>query len=76
MIFGRHQQELDGRFRHDKTGLNSSYECQMSWSHDTSGEVNESLFSALQSQLGLRIKSAKDPVEVLAVDTIQRPSEN
>ena len=71
-----HQPELDGRPVIDKTGLNSSYDCSMSWSHDVSDEIKESLFSALRSQLGLRVQPAKDPVEVLVVDSIQKPSAN
>ena len=71
-----HQPELDGRPLIDKTGLNSSYDCQMSWSHDVSDEAKESLFSALQSQLGLRIQAARNPIEVLVIDSIQKPSAN
>ena len=71
-----HQPELDGRPVIDRTGLNSSYDCQMSWSHDASDESKESLFSALQRQLGLKMQAAKDPVEVLVVDSIQKPSAN
>lgn len=71
-----HQPELDGRPVVDKTGLNSSYDCRMEWSHDLSDETGESFFSALQSQLGLKLHPAKDPIEVLVIDSIQRPSEN
>ena len=35
-----------------------------------------SLVTALQEQLGLRLESAKGPVEVLVIDGVQRPSEN
>jgi Protein of unknown function (DUF3738) len=34
------------------------------------------LFQALQEQLGLRLDATKGPVEVLAIDRIERPSEN
>ena len=71
-----HQPELDGHPVLDKTGLNSSYDCSMSWSHDASDEAKESLFSALRSQLGLRLQPAKDAVEVLVLDSIQKPSAN
>jgi uncharacterized protein (TIGR03435 family) len=37
---------------------------------------NPSLLAALQEQLGLRIESAKGPVEVLVIDHIERPSAN
>jgi bla regulator protein BlaR1 len=35
-----------------------------------------SIFSALQQQLGLRLRLTKLPVEVLVIDHVERPSEN
>ncbi|SPE42387.1 hypothetical protein SBA3_5280001 [Candidatus Sulfopaludibacter sp. SbA3] len=39
-------------------------------------DAGADLFSALQEQLGLRLESAKGPVEVIVVDHVERPSEN
>jgi uncharacterized protein (TIGR03435 family) len=35
-----------------------------------------SLFTALQEQLGLRLKPAKGPVDILAIEHVEKPSEN
>jgi bla regulator protein blaR1 len=35
-----------------------------------------SIFTALEEQLGLRLKSTKAPVEILTIDHVEQPSEN
>jgi uncharacterized protein (TIGR03435 family) len=35
-----------------------------------------SVFAAIQDQLGLRLDSTRGPVDVVVVDSIQKPSEN
>jgi uncharacterized protein (TIGR03435 family) len=34
------------------------------------------IFTAVEEQLGLRLQAAKEPVEVLVIDHVGRPSEN
>ena len=40
------------------------------------GENDISIFTALEQQLGLKLESDKALVEVLVIDSVQRPSEN
>jgi uncharacterized protein (TIGR03435 family) len=70
-----------GRLVVDKTGLTGSYEMKLDWSDSTPASADAaalpSLFTALQEQLGLKLESAKGPVETLVVDHADRtPTEN
>jgi uncharacterized protein (TIGR03435 family) len=66
-----------GRIVVDKTGLSESYSFTMEWAPDQASDSSSpSLTTALREQLGLRLESQKSPVEVLVVDSLQKPSEN
>lgn len=65
----------------DETGLPGKYDFQLDWTPDAGAcpgatADQPSIFTAVQQQLGLRLESAKGPVEILVVDHIQAPSEN
>jgi len=76
----------------DKTGLAGLYDVKLTWTPDVSAGGgpplpggNEpppsdpngpSIFTAIQEQLGLKLDSAKGPVEVLMIDSVQKPTEN
>ena len=81
-----------GRPVYDKTGLTGLFDFKLQWTPgseqapgpfgpapdapppvDPSGP---SLFTALQEQLGLRLESTKGPVEVVVIDSAQKPTEN
>jgi uncharacterized protein (TIGR03435 family) len=76
----------------NKTGLGGAYKLSLVWTPGpillqrkdrpaANGEPGidaggPTLFSALQSQLGLKLEATKGPVEFLIVDGVERPSEN
>jgi len=46
---------------------------QMEWTPDSS---RIPLTTAMEEELGLRLQAATGPVEVLVIDSVQKPSEN
>jgi uncharacterized protein (TIGR03435 family) len=68
----------------DKTGLTARYSFTLRWAPDQFSTVPgapvaepgnlPSIFTALKEQLGLRLDSAKGPIEVLVIDRAERPS--
>jgi uncharacterized protein (TIGR03435 family) len=83
------QPEMDGHIVIDKTGLTRKYDFTLKWEPDSmtdgpssKAETNSqseslpSFFTALQEQLGLKLVSSKEPVDVVVVDSADRPSEN
>lgn len=66
-----------GRIVLDKTGLSGGYDFTLEWTPDQAPDSSApSLVTALREQLGLRLESQKSPVQVLVIDSIDRPSEN
>jgi uncharacterized protein (TIGR03435 family) len=77
-----------GRNVIDGTGLTGTFDIHLIWANDNlSGApgpgavplpepTGPSIFTALQDQLGLKLKSTKGPVEVLVIDHIEKPSAN
>jgi uncharacterized protein (TIGR03435 family) len=75
----------------DQTGLTGRWDFQLNWTPDDTqfggrggqtppqadtAEVPPDLFTAIQQQLGLKMESAKAPVDVLVIDKVEKPSEN
>jgi uncharacterized protein (TIGR03435 family) len=80
--------DLLGRPVVDKTGIMDVFDFDVRFTPDDStpglAQLPPSadppelpnIFTALQDQLGLKVKSAKDPVEVIVIDRIERPTDN
>jgi uncharacterized protein (TIGR03435 family) len=76
----------DGRLVVDKTGLSGRFAFNLAWTPEQMPTAapppgippidpnGPSLFTALQEQLGLKLESAKGPVEVLVIDSVERPT--
>jgi uncharacterized protein (TIGR03435 family) len=62
-----------GRTVIDKTGLHGLYDMQMEWTPDSS---RIPLTTAMEGRLGLQLVSSTGPVEVLVIESVQKPSEN
>lgn len=66
----------------NQTGLEGVFNLKLEWTPESlkpagSGTAEEpSIFTAIQQQLGLRLRSQKTPVEMLVIDHAEKPSEN
>jgi uncharacterized protein (TIGR03435 family) len=68
----------------DRTGLAGLFEAELRWTPDEAppaetpgnGAGEAALTTALQQQLGLKLESRKEIVEMLVVDRIEHPTEN
>ena len=60
----------------DRTALAGLFDAELDWSPDQSSADKPSIFAAAQEQLGLKIESARAPVEVLVIDHVERPIED
>jgi uncharacterized protein (TIGR03435 family) len=67
----------------DETGLPGRYDFTLRWMPDSladaaskDGEHTPGLFTAVQEQLGLKLEPKHGPVDVLAVEAIERPTGN
>lgn len=68
-----------GRTVIDKTGLGGKYSYIVTYTPDDAPPADAnaaSLFTALRDQLGLRLQSAKGPVEILVIDHVEKPDAN
>jgi uncharacterized protein (TIGR03435 family) len=82
----RNQSEIGGKPILDKTAFTEHFDiANLQWANLTAAAPTDngatdtdaaSLFTALEETLGLKLTPAKGPVEVLVIDSIDRPTEN
>jgi uncharacterized protein (TIGR03435 family) len=74
----------------DSTGLTARFDITLTWipapgewvAPPLPGNITRpprdgpSLFTALQEQLGLKLEPQKGPIDVLIIDSVERPSPN
>ena len=72
----------------DRTGLTGNWDLEVNYTPDRSQIPpgveppvaidwnGPSLFTALEEQLGLKLRPARAPVEVLVIDSVQQPTPN
>lgn len=68
-----------GRVVLDRTGLVGNYRFELNWAAEDAppgDTVLPGLFTAIREQLGLKLESAKAPVQVVVIDQVEKPSAN
>jgi uncharacterized protein (TIGR03435 family) len=69
----------------DRTGLSGEFDLDLTYAASYGGDLAAAsaapgdaplMFTALQERLGLKLESAKGPIEVLVIDSVERPVEN
>lgn len=78
--------EADGRVVVNKTNMPGEYDWKLHWTPQSNSaadgagtpaaETGPTLFTALQEQLGLKLESQKGTVPAVAINHIERPTEN
>jgi uncharacterized protein (TIGR03435 family) len=84
--FVRNLGGMTGRVVIDRTGLAGPFDLDLTWTPDpvpggppqNPGAPGDgaSLFAAMQEQLGLKLEAKRAPVEVLVIDSAERPIED
>jgi uncharacterized protein (TIGR03435 family) len=63
----------------DKTGLTGDIDYEILINQQearTQDDVNRAILDAIKDQLGMKLEPAKDPIELLVVERVEKPSEN
>jgi uncharacterized protein (TIGR03435 family) len=72
-----------GRTVEDETGLTGYYDLSLQWdpsdasvAASSPASSGPSIFTALKEQLGLKLESTKTSLDTIAIDHVERPSDN
>jgi uncharacterized protein (TIGR03435 family) len=65
----------------DRTGMSGEYDIDLTFAPDSSAAASAigdfvPLFTAVQDQLGLRLEATRGGVDVLVIDSVERPKPN
>lgn len=63
----------------NRTGLSGEFDIDLRFTPDSSPAVAPeypSIFTAVQEQLGLKLEPSRGPVEILVIDSVERPTPN
>jgi len=63
----------------NRTGLDGVFNLKLQWTPEYARQPNDSgpsVYTAIQEQLGLRLRAEKTPIDVLVIDHLEKPTEN
>ena len=65
----------------DRTNLTGVFDLDLEWAPDSGGaapspDAGASIFTAIQEQLGLKLEPFTAPLDVIVIDSAERPAEN
>ncbi len=60
----------------DRTELKGTFDFKLTFAPGLADSDGPSIFTAVEEQLGLKLEPQRGPVEVLVIDTVERPSAN
>ena len=60
----------------DHTGMSSEFDFKIDYAIESHSDIGPSIFTALQEQLGLRLRPTKGSIETLVIEHAERPTEN
>jgi uncharacterized protein (TIGR03435 family) len=67
-----------GRVVVNQTGLAGTYDFTLEWAPEgaDASDQRPSIFTAIEEQMGLKLKATQGPVDAIVVDAIERPTAN